>query len=214
MSHVINSHALTGEKPCFNKAIQTLLMHSYAIFNMTIPGPQICCRYVMCTSRPYKEHSKWKFHSRDIIEKAIQNSARKMRHVANNFSFYAIIAIKHSFSMHWHSLGPLGGVVNLCFQHLPRDLANVNAWKTMFDPYIRPTIILPGMHFSPKQRLKQCCISPCLRNHVTCSHQCWHTFFQTKTQTALYLTMSEKSYDMQLMILAYMSSPTRKTLWC
>ena len=21
------------------------------------------------------------------------------------------------------------------FQHLPRDLANVNAWKTMFDPY-------------------------------------------------------------------------------
>ena len=24
----------------------------------------------------------------------------------------------------------------LGFQHLPRDLANVNAWKTMFDPYI------------------------------------------------------------------------------
>ena len=23
------------------------------------------------------------------------------------------------------------------FQQLPRDLANVNAWKTMFDPYIR-----------------------------------------------------------------------------
>ena len=23
------------------------------------------------------------------------------------------------------------------FQHLPRDLANVNAWKTMFDPYIK-----------------------------------------------------------------------------
>ena len=28
------------------------------------------------------------------------------------------------------------------FQHLPRDLANVNAWKTMFDPYIN--------HFSEK----------------------------------------------------------------
>ena len=26
----------------------------------------------------------------------------------------------------------------LDFQHLPRDLANVNAWKTMFDPYIEP----------------------------------------------------------------------------
>ena len=24
----------------------------------------------------------------------------------------------------------------LCFQHFPRDLANVDAWKTMFDPYI------------------------------------------------------------------------------
>ena len=28
------------------------------------------------------------------------------------------------------------------FQHLPRDLANVNAWKTMFDPYnkIKPRV--------------------------------------------------------------------------
>ena len=25
---------------------------------------------------------------------------------------------------------------SLGFQHLPWDLANVNAWKTMFDPYI------------------------------------------------------------------------------
>ena len=25
----------------------------------------------------------------------------------------------------------------LGFQHLPRDLANVNAWITMFDPYIQ-----------------------------------------------------------------------------
>ena len=24
----------------------------------------------------------------------------------------------------------------LGFQHLPRDLANVNVWKTMFDPYM------------------------------------------------------------------------------
>ena len=29
----------------------------------------------------------------------------------------------------------------LGFQHLPRDLANVNAWKNMFDPYIDT----PGM---------------------------------------------------------------------
>ena len=30
----------------------------------------------------------------------------------------------------------------LGFQHLPQDLANVNAWKTMFDPYITYTVVL------------------------------------------------------------------------
>ena len=28
----------------------------------------------------------------------------------------------------------------LGFQHLPRDLENVNAWKTKFDPYIKMDI--------------------------------------------------------------------------
>ena len=27
----------------------------------------------------------------------------------------------------------------LGFQHLPRDLANINAWKTLFDPYSEDT---------------------------------------------------------------------------
>ena len=27
----------------------------------------------------------------------------------------------------------------LGFQHLPPDLANVKAWRTMFDPYTEPT---------------------------------------------------------------------------
>ena len=30
----------------------------------------------------------------------------------------------------------------LGFQHLPRDLANVNSWKTMFDPYIEEGAII------------------------------------------------------------------------
>ena len=51
--HVVNSRALTGEKPCINKAIQALLMHGYATLNMIVPGPQICCRYEMCTARLY-----------------------------------------------------------------------------------------------------------------------------------------------------------------
>ena len=53
------------------------------------------------------------------------------RAVAYIFSFYAIIAIEHCFSMHIHSPDPLGGVetaaFGLGFQRLPRDLANVNA---------------------------------------------------------------------------------------
>ena len=28
----------------------------------------------------------------------------------------------------------------LGFQHLPRDLANVNAWKNMFDPYSKMNV--------------------------------------------------------------------------
>ena len=52
VSHVINSRALTGEKPCINKAIQALLVHGYATFNMIVPRPQICCRYEMYTARP------------------------------------------------------------------------------------------------------------------------------------------------------------------
>ena len=52
VSHVINSRALTGEKPCINKAIRALLMHGYVAFSMIVPGPQICCRYEICTARP------------------------------------------------------------------------------------------------------------------------------------------------------------------
>ena len=41
--------------------------------------------------------------------------------------------------MYQHSPGPLGGVENRAtgfgYQLLPRVLANVNAWKTMFHPY-------------------------------------------------------------------------------
>ena len=46
---------------------------------------------------------------------------------------YAKIAIKNDFVLHQHSPGP---DVALGFQHSPRDLANVNEWKIMFDLYI------------------------------------------------------------------------------
>ena len=100
MSHVINSRVLTGGKPCINKAIHALLMHGYATFNMLLPGPQICCRYEMCTAGPrtcivcgnYVRETSVKRRNK-IVQEITQN-------VANVFSFYAIIAIKHGFSMH------------------------------------------------------------------------------------------------------------------
>ena len=86
-SRVINSRALTGEKPVINKAIHALLMHGYTTFNMIVPGPQICCRYEMCTAQPLNEHSPWKLCSRDIGKKAKQNSARKYAKCSKCFQF-------------------------------------------------------------------------------------------------------------------------------
>ena len=61
------------------------------------------------------------------------------RNVENVFSFYAIIAMKDVFQCFNIRQVPREGLKTaasgLGFQHLPRDLANVNAWKTMFDPY-------------------------------------------------------------------------------
>ena len=53
------------------------------------------------------------------------------RNAANVFSFYATIAIEIDFSMHEHSQGPWEvlktAAFGLGFQHIPRDLVNVNA---------------------------------------------------------------------------------------
>ena len=87
MSHVINSSALTGKKPCINKAIHALFMQGYATFNMVVPGPQICCRYEMCTARPQNEYSLWKLRSRDISEKVNQDSARNNTKCSKCFQF-------------------------------------------------------------------------------------------------------------------------------
>ena len=99
MLHIINSRALTGEKPCINKAIHVLLMHGYATFSMIVPGPQICCRYDMCTARPYNEHSG--NYVRETSVKMRNKIVQKItRNIANVFSFYVVIVIEHGFSMH------------------------------------------------------------------------------------------------------------------
>ena len=98
--HVINSRALTREKPCINKAIHTLLMHDYATFSMLIPGHRIvavtrcvlpCPRTSIVLGNSVRATSLKRPNK--IVQEITQN-------VANVFSFYAIIAIKYGFSMH------------------------------------------------------------------------------------------------------------------
>ena len=122
MSQVINSRALTGEKPCIIKAIHALLIHGYATLNMIIPGPQICCLTRCVLPGPRTSIVRGNCVRETSVKRRNKVVQEITRNVANVFSFYAIIAIEHASG--------------LGFQHLPRDLANINAWKTMFDPYI------------------------------------------------------------------------------
>ena len=97
MPHVINNHALTGEKPCINKAIHALLMHGYATFNMihrfaavkscVLPSPRMSI-----ISGNYVRETSVKMRNK-IVQEITRN-------IASVFSFYAIIAIEHGFSMH------------------------------------------------------------------------------------------------------------------
>ena len=99
MSHVINSRALTGEKPCINKAIHALLMHGYATFNMIVPEPQICCRYEIVLPGPRRSIVSGNFVRKTSVTRRNKIVPEIMRNVANVFSFYAIIAIEQVFPM-------------------------------------------------------------------------------------------------------------------
>ena len=101
MSHVINSRELTGEKPCIDKAFHALLMHGYATFNMIVPGPQIAAitRYILPGLRPSLVRGNC------VRETSVKRPKKKIvqeitRNVAIVFSFYAIIAIEHGFTIH------------------------------------------------------------------------------------------------------------------
>ena len=79
-----------------------------------------------------------------------------MQNVANIYNFYTIIAMKHGFQyinipqVPWEVLKT--AAFGLSFQHLPLDLANVNAWKPMFDPcnkILWPQLISSALPLSP-----------------------------------------------------------------
>ena len=100
VSFFINSRALTSGKPCINKAIHALLMHGYTTFNIIVPGPQICCGYEMCTAGPRKSIFRGNCVRETSVKRRNKIVQEITRNVANVFSFYAIIAIEHGFSMH------------------------------------------------------------------------------------------------------------------
>ena len=99
MQHVINSRALTGEKPCINKAIHALLMHGYATFNIVYQGHRIAAvtRSVLPGPRTSIVRGNC---DRETSVKRNKKVQEITRNVANVLNFYAIIAIEHGFSMH------------------------------------------------------------------------------------------------------------------
>ena len=132
MSHVINSRALTGEKPCINKiqgnsrTINARLRN----FQYVRTGATDLLPLRICTAWPQNEHSQWKLRSRTIGEKAKQTSARNnakcnkcCQILCNNRNM--VFPCINIHQVPWEVLKIAAS--GLGFQHLPRDLANVNA---------------------------------------------------------------------------------------
>ena len=100
MSHVINSHASTSEKPCIHKAIHALLMHGYATVNMVVLGPQILLPLRDVYFLAPEGAQSGNFVRETLVKRRSKIVQEITRNVANVFSFHAIIAIENSFSMH------------------------------------------------------------------------------------------------------------------
>ena len=100
MPHVINSRALTGEKPCINKAIHALLMHGYATLNMIVPGQQIFAVTIYVLPGPRTSIVRGHCVRETSVKRRNKIVQEITRNVANVFSFYTITAIEHGFSMH------------------------------------------------------------------------------------------------------------------
>ena len=129
MSHVINSRAFSGEKRCINKAIHAMLMHGYATFNCNgarfaavtrcvLPGPRTSIVRGNCV-RETSVKRRNKISARNNVK-----CSKCFQFLCNNSDltwFFQCINIRQvpwDFRLAAFGLG---------FQHLPRDLANVNA---------------------------------------------------------------------------------------
>ena len=95
MPHVINNCTLTGDK-----AIHALLMHGYATFNMPVPGHRIAAVTRCVVPGPRTSLVRGNGVRETSVKRRNKIVQEITRNVANVFTFYAIIAIEHNFSMH------------------------------------------------------------------------------------------------------------------
>ena len=100
MAHVINSRALTGEKPCINKTIHALFNARLRKFQYGRKGLQICCRYEMLLPGPRTSIVRGNYVRETSVKRRKKIMQEITQNVANIFSFYAIIAIEHVLSLH------------------------------------------------------------------------------------------------------------------
>ena len=111
MSHIINSHALTGKKPCINNAIHTLLMHDYATFNMLIPGHRIaavtrcvlpCPRTIIVWGNSFRATSVKRRNK--LVQDITQNVANVFNFLCNNSDrtwFFNALTFARSLGKCW-----------------------------------------------------------------------------------------------------------------
>ena len=97
MSNVINSRALTSEKPCINKAIHALLMHGYVTFNMLVPGHIIAAVTRCVLPGPRRSIVRGNYVHETPMKRQNKIVQEITRNLAIVYRYYAITAIEHGF---------------------------------------------------------------------------------------------------------------------
>ena len=83
-----------------NIYFQALLMHGYVTFNMLVPGPRNCSVTRCVLPCPRTSIVRGYSVRATSVKRGNKIVQEIMRNAANAFTFYAIIAIEHGFSMH------------------------------------------------------------------------------------------------------------------
>ena len=121
MPQVINSHVLTDRNPFINylRAVNTWLCD----FIYTVPGRH--AKHVLSFQFNTTNHENWPRPESSIFIKtrASKKTGKWVIRLKNKVRKHVLIFAMFSLNL----------CFALTFQHLPRDLANVNEWEIMFD---------------------------------------------------------------------------------